>query len=407
MNERIAVAYIYADSPREWNCSEWRCLIPSNALNAAGHRANLFWIDDFASYWRGGLHDRLMEYDLIIVQRNLVFHEIHMACDYFRALGKPVVCDLDDAYNILPWSNPAHAYWIRNVPGIEPPPLEMLEEGLRNHVDALTSPSKVILEDWSHLTKGYWLPNYACGKWYKNLERRPKHDRRILLGWGGSVSHLDSWEFSGALQGVIAVMKRYPNVYFLLCGNDERLAPRFVAAGMPEERLIRQWGVPPQWWPQIIAKMDIGLAPLAQDYDRRRSWIKGIEYLLAGVPWIYTAYEPYEPLAGTGEAVQSNTAEEWEEKLSRMVERLPAYRNRAAELQRMAFKRYTIEERLDDYVRVLRRVTWSGRGKTLPNVLYVGSKWQNLPPSRQPHIGSVVIPGPAGSQSRVSTCLIV
>ncbi len=30
---KFYVVFCYADSASEWNCSEWRCLAPSNAIN--------------------------------------------------------------------------------------------------------------------------------------------------------------------------------------------------------------------------------------------------------------------------------------------------------------------------------------------------------------------------------------
>ncbi|NIV35546.1 MAG: hypothetical protein GWN58_40660, partial [Anaerolineae bacterium] len=120
--------------------------------------------------------------------------QVWQACDYWRALGKTVVADLDDDYPRLTPQNPAHPFWVLDVNNMKAQsgltPVRALEEGLR-HVDALLSPSKEILADWADVVPGYWLPNYADGDWYEGIAQKPvpEDGEQITIGWGGSVSH--------------------------------------------------------------------------------------------------------------------------------------------------------------------------------------------------------------------------
>ena len=287
-------------SSTEWNCSEWRMKMPADAINRHGqHYAKLLHINSFPRFDDPAVQDIVGPADVIIVQRNFVHKEIWDAMDYWRGLHKVVACDLDDDYPNLPWSNPAHSFWIENTANAPTAPIELLTQGLR-HANALIAPSKVLLEDWKNVVYGCYVPNYAEGHWYRDLKKR-EPDGKIIIGWGGSVSHYDSWKFSGIIPAIERLCREDPRVCVMICGNDARVLDLLDVA--PEQKL-NQPGVPPKEWPKIIAGFDIGVAPLdARDgehsYDFRRSWIKGLEYNLAQVPFIatrspvYAAFDSY------------------------------------------------------------------------------------------------------------------
>ena len=129
--------------------------------------------------------------DMLVLERNVVTPESHEFIRYFQGLGIPICLDWDDAYQILPVANPAFPFWHLNKGNLDPPPLEMLRRALKM-ADGFTSPSKRILEDWQEAADGrtFWLPNYAPRGWYENLPG-PENNNRIVIGWGGSVSHYD------------------------------------------------------------------------------------------------------------------------------------------------------------------------------------------------------------------------
>ena len=105
--------------------------------------------------------------DVILFQRNVLFDGCWNAMAYWRTLGKIILVDLDDGYSCIPPSNPAFPHWILNSIGLDPIPVKALEEGLR-HADALIAPNHVILEDWKHVVRGYFWPNYPSVKDYQD-----------------------------------------------------------------------------------------------------------------------------------------------------------------------------------------------------------------------------------------------
>jgi len=298
---------------------------PAYGLRRIGIEADEMRIEEWAVSHRGGdLAKRVAKADIVFLQRNAFGPNLE-ALRHWRDVGKPVYVDLDDAYQLLPKTNHAHAFWLENSAKLKPPPLEQLREAL-SISSGLTSPSKVILEDWQ-APKKLWLPNYVRGEWYIDVERRPRE--HIVIGWGGSMSHQDSFRYSGFVDGVTGLCRRDRRVRVCVSGNDRGNYEMFLH--LPSQQRMYVPGVKPEEWPAILAQFDLGVAPLYSEYDRRRSWLKVAEYACAGVPCIVTDSDPYQGLDHWCIRI-ANGADAWEKALSEVVARL-------LELQATACKR--------------------------------------------------------------------
>ena len=94
-----------------------------------------------------------------------------------------------------------------------------------------------------------------------------------------------------------------PNVKVLICGDprNHELLP------VPDNQKMFQPFIPYDEWAKMLSKrFDIGIAPLAGEYDNYRSWIKPVEYCLTKTPWIgtrgpaYAEFENYGTLVDNG-----------------------------------------------------------------------------------------------------------
>lgn len=312
--------------------SQWRDLTPANAINYRAEHdpafqdwsAKLIHVSGFTDYINPVIQDWIMQADHVRVQRNVINEKVIDAIEYFQGLGKTVSIDLDDAYHILPWSNPAHAFWIENKHDLDPAPLDILERGLRKS-DGLTAPNRLLLQDWSYAVQGYYLPNYADHTFWPEVmptraEQKAKFklSDRVVIGWGGSVSHYDSWWGTEIREAAYDIAKKFPQVVFMLCGNDPRI---YDMLPVPRDNKLLQPGVEPALWPTVVKTFDIGLAPLCGIYDQHRSWIKALECGLAGVPWIGTQGEPYRDLEHLGYAIP-NDNKAWYDTMARVIRNL-------------------------------------------------------------------------------------
>ena len=414
----LRICHLYADSPNEWNCSEWRCKIPADSINAeheAGrspHTVKLYYLPSALDWHSTQVHKTLGMYDVLVFQRNVIVPEAWEAMSYWRALGKTVCIDADDHYGELPPSNPAHNFWARNAPGLDPEPVAALTEAMR-HADAFTAPSKVLCADWSHIIPAYYVPNYTRRAWYAELTQKPvgaldvsfgyegtqdaprlatsPRDAtagHIYLGWGGSISHVDSWLYSEIVPALDRLFEKHPNVYLKFCGHETRLDELVFARW--GDRVVKQQGVKPEHWPLVLSAFDIGLAPLdtrpldppwregapIASYDERRSWLKGIEYLSAGVPWVASDSATYTDLRRWGMLVK-NTPEAWFAALDNIVSNLARAKAVAWDRRRWALKHITMEANANHYGDIFGRIIaerGARAGARLPGVRYVAQQ---------------------------------
>ncbi len=326
----MKIVYIYADNPQEWNCSEWRCAVPTRAFRRdRRHMAQMFSIQDFTSH-TAEVRTACEAADIILVQRNLR-GPVLPAILHWKARGKVVVADFDDAYNLMPATNVSYGYWmLGEVVGtngqkekLNPPPLTQFRWGLRL-VHAATVPSKRLADDWQAYTPVYYVPNYIDLEKYENIAPQPHSG--LIIGWGGSMSHLQSFTGSGVAAALKRVCRARPQVKVAIHTSDYRVFEQLALP--PEQKMLMPW-VPYGEWPRQLAQFDIGLAPLHGAYDDRRSWIKVLEYMVMKIPWVASDSPAYADFRSYGWLVK-NTPGAWERLLLDMVDHLADYREEAA-----------------------------------------------------------------------------
>lgn len=324
----MKIVYVYADSKLEWNCSEWRCAVPVKAIQRSGrHQADMLGIQSFSENSTEA-QNLCMDADVIVIQRNL-FGPVLPAIQRWKARDKVVVADFDDAYHLMPATVKNSEFWnlgkLPVGPGNEdgklrmnPPPITQFKWGLRM-VHGATTPSRVLADDWRDFTETYYLPNYFDLERYTNITSTPHEG--IVIGWGGSLSHFQSFRDSGLLPALVDVCQARSQVKVMICG-DPRV---YDAIPLPEEKKIFQPWVVASEWPRNLSRFDIGLAPLAGAYDDRRSWIKVMEFMLMKIPWVASDGPAYEDLRSFGWLVK-NSRENWERILFDMVDHLDDYK---------------------------------------------------------------------------------
>jgi hypothetical protein len=329
----MIITYVYADNNVEWNTSNWRCVIPARAINRTGrHTAHLMSIIDFNKRMRES--EYLCEQsDVIVVERNFALDTLGNILRW-KSKGKVVVGNFDDAYQLMPPTNTSYPYWHKGevrytdnqghemIQYVKPRPLAQFVWALRL-LDAITVSSRLLVEDWKAYTDAYYFPNYFEINNYLKAAA-PAHEG-VVIGWGGSMSHLESFADGAILTALKQVCKQRPQVKVMIVG-DKRI---FDMLDVPEQQKIHQSFVSYEVWPNVISGFDIGIAPLHGAYDARRSWIKPMEYSLLKMPWIASDNPAYEEIRSYGVLVRNNTTA-WTDAMVDMVDHLDDHRRRAA-----------------------------------------------------------------------------
>ena len=243
----------------------------------------------------------------------------------------------------------------------------------------------------AHPTSNLAISRQRRGKLHSLGKNAPTQRDGSPSAGGGSISHVDSWVYSGICEALDRVFQdpKYGNVRLKFCGHEQRINYILDRWG---DKVVRQHGVKPEHWPYVVASFDVGLAPLDMrpvpsntwkdgevkweggeySYDERRSWLKGVEYLCAGVPWLGTKCATYIDLERHGVLVE-NGEENWYRALTDMINNIGARKVLANDKRKWALKKYTMEGNVNEYAAVYERIANMKRAKAgtiLPNVLW-------------------------------------
>lgn len=298
----MKVVMVSSDALQEFNSSYWRGVIPANALNKLGHEVTIVSVE---TWMKDRQRELFASADLIVIQRVLIEESIERA-SFWKQRGKAVVVDIDDGYSLLQdgktSGNQASKFWhdgevevgmaggFKFSKKLEVHPLQQFRQALPL-ITGMTMPSKILMEDWKAYAPCWYVPNYLDAERYLPWKRKYEGKPEVLtIGWGGSMSHKLSFERSGIAEALRRVFRDRRNVRFLLAG-DHRILDILK---LPPDRVEYQNYVTYAEWPRVLARMDIGVAPLQGRYDWSRSAIKSTEFSLMGIPFVATGCPTYQ-----------------------------------------------------------------------------------------------------------------
>jgi predicted O-methyltransferase YrrM len=308
----------------------YRCLFPGRELkDQFGHETFV----PEAVYAGGGTYTYQLKTvpnaDLYVLQQRPEKEWLKMI-PFLKDRGKIIVCETDDYYHGVPFWHPAYE--------ITRPLLEPMKK-IYAMADAMTVSTPFLKEIYSQYNSNiHVLPNYWDATMWVDL---PKKDwKRLRIGWMG-VAKMRPADMQ-VLQGVIGpFLKRHPEVDFVAAGDplvhDILDVPGDQRVSYPRVEFGRT--------PEITATMDIGLVPLCEaPFNEAKSYLKGLEYAICGIPCIASPTGPYRFWVEEGvNGFLARRPRDWLRHLERLVgdQGLREQMGRAA---RQKAERFTIQE---------------------------------------------------------------
>ena len=203
---KFAISYVFADRPGELNTSVFRCMIPAKAFGRAGYGASLIPAQLFQEHTKEA-EEACNNSHIIVIERNL-FGDVLTRAIYWIVRGKVVIANFDDNYDVIESTNASYNYWhdgsIKIMKDGElktltvfPHPLWQFKLGLKL-CHAQIVPSKELMKYYSEYSPTYFIPNYFETQHYINIQKEERD--YITIGWGGSLSHLQSFRDSGVFK---------------------------------------------------------------------------------------------------------------------------------------------------------------------------------------------------------------
>jgi hypothetical protein len=242
--------------------------------------------------------------DVVVFQR-VAMTTLAQAIPQLRAAGVAVVVDMDDDLTKIDPNNPAfHGFQVKTGS-----PLHNWRNAHQACLDAtlVTVSAPALLRVYAPHGRGVVLENRVPAA-YLDVP----HIDSAAIGWAGSIhSHpVDLLPLGPAVQRLVREGVEYWGVGpdYRLQRGDGGLAR---ALGVDEAETVGDVGFAD--WSRAVATLGVGFAPLADtDFNAAKSWLKPLEYMACGVPFIASPRAEYVRLvAQTGVGVMAKDPRDW------------------------------------------------------------------------------------------------
>jgi len=278
-------------------CGYYRCLLPYKALANLGAEIEITNIL---------FPDKTSKFDVLVLQRQHAEGVIKQAKLYKENVphGK-VVFEFDDNLHAIPNSNPSSKIYgggkiaTKNT------------EILLDLADMVTVSTPQLLREYTRFNKNINVCyNALDNNVFEKFELSEKNfdNEKIRIGWAGSSTHTD--DFKKVVPALIDIFTTNKNVEFVFMGSDMRgmfpfeIRQRMSFAGDTFPRDKNGHGTnysqdnenPTVKYYKVLQSLDldIALAPLESFvFNACKSYIKLIEYGLAGIPFVASRFGPY------------------------------------------------------------------------------------------------------------------
>lgn len=307
----MRVVVYSADS---WGCGSFRMIWPGESLQRAGHDVSIVRAKDrqVRIHMRGEEVVKVeTDADVVVFQR-VTHSRLAQAIPVLRRQGVAVVVDVDDDLTSIHPSNPAwHGLHPRNE-GQRLPGGAVSMNSWRNlnyacrEATLVTVSTPALLPVYASHGRGVVLDNYLPAS-YDNIP----HTDSDTIGWPASYhSHPNDPD---AVGGAVARMVS-DGAQFVIRGDPSGAGKAFGLPSDPEG-----FPVPIQQWPNAVADIGIGIAPLADTkFNRSKSRLKPLEMCAVGVPWVASPRAEYQRLHKLGAGILADRPRTWYRELNRL-----------------------------------------------------------------------------------------
>jgi len=300
-------------------CTWYRCILPSHELLKSGIKSavGLIQIHENRGFGVGGIGVQKVGTHKIIVMKVIMHKLVRDHIKKAQKYGQKIVVDIDDLFDEIHESNMAHGSTdpTKNKDNNRVIYSEIIEASdalicstpfIAEHYKAMF-PRKPIFVIRNSIDAGRWIP-------FNSVERQP------IIGWLGATPwrSLDLEQLSGFFNEYLESR----NAKFHHSGYLKWAPLAHNKLGIKDaKRVTVSPMVPLMELPQTYANFDIGIVPLNDiPFNRAKSFIKGLEYAAAGIPFVASALPEYEYLSACGIGTIASNKREWFDALDSLLD---------------------------------------------------------------------------------------
>jgi len=251
----------------------------------------------------------------ILVFKLIMRKEVASAMPIAKALGQKIVVDIDDFFDGLDESNQAHAV---TDPRRNSDNNTEHYNSIIAQADAIITSTPFLYDYYSKKYKNVFLVRNGIdiSRWNKRYDRA---GNRPTIGWVGAtpwrsrdLETLNPW------MGSFIEKNKLSFHHSGHLGNGSPFARDQLKIN---KRHCSETSLSPiNEYPKLFLNMDIGLVPLNDvPFNHAKSYIKGLEYAAAGVPFVASSAPEYQFLSDAGVGRVAHNEEEWKYHLTELL----------------------------------------------------------------------------------------
>lgn len=288
---------VYLQPSDRFGCGHYRMFYPMWELQKTGLDIQM-------------VEDRVDPGDSVVVvfQRPWDVEVATQTIPYLQSRGYAVVVEIDDHLSAI---QPDHCAWKAHHPKFNPDSNYQWVEKCCEQADLVIATTQKLVDFYAPHGRGVVIPNYLPEGFVVD-KVKDDHEPPYRMGWAGQVD-THPGDLDVAARGVRQAMQ-HPDWTFRALGFDSTLKVLGVPGEVQEWCALEEYG-------QSLRIFDLGIVPLRlNDFNEGKSYLKGLEYAGAGVPFVASPSEPYSDLYAMGGGLLAETAKDWRRVLSTLTE---------------------------------------------------------------------------------------
>ena len=332
-------------------CAWYRCVLPGTQLEKRG------WVcgvgvpgfserDGFGMVT--GTGKAVHGWD-IIVFKLIMQREVLDKMDTAIEMGQKIVVDVDDFFDGLEPTN--RAYSVTDPSNNPTNNREIYSEIIKKSFAIITS-TKFLFDYYSKIHKNVFLVRNSIDiERYSLPSRQRRNFHKPKIGWVGATP----WR-SGDLEelsGFIGTYIQKNNIRFHHSGHVANSPTAAEQLGIDPKYVSLNSLSPISEYPKLFSQIDIGIVPLRDvPFNHAKSFIKGLEYAAAGIPFVASPSTEYELLFDAGIGRIAKNDDEWIYHFDELLNK--QLREDEAKINKELLKEFSIQKRADDWEATMR-----------------------------------------------------
>lgn len=315
----ISAGFISGDFLKDTNpptpngCAYYRLVLPARELQRIGWDVTVGLPLPNAEHGIGVAHDDGGFFGFDVSVFKLLMHEsVPSLFELMQSKGQRVVVDVDDFHFALHEDNIANN---ATNPHANPQNNRMFYEMGIRQADTVTVATEFLADFYSRRCRDVRLVRNAvdCERFSPVVQPEVP-----VIGWlGGTL-----WR-SGDIEMLRDWLPKFVEDHGLSVHHSGHIpndSNHFaVRAGLKRVQTQPMATVPHV--PELLSRFHIGLVPLTDcDFNRAKSYLKGLEYAASGIPFIATPTKEYRLLAEAGVGRLAETPDEWRDHATELLD---------------------------------------------------------------------------------------